>query len=157
MELDKYLDENNIITAIKASNWEEAIRSLAEVLYRNGYVKDSFADAAVEREKVFPTGIENGGCDFALPHTDPEHVICPGVAVGILQQPVEFKRMDDENVSVPIQVMFMLAIKEPDEQISALRDLILLLQDAEVYENIKASSSKREVYEAIYGKEKIAV
>ena len=154
MELQNYVNKANIITGIDAQNWKEAIYILADVLHKNGYVRDSFGEAAIEREKVFPTGIENGGSNFALPHTDPEHVIKPGIAVGILNKPIPFKRMDDDNEYVEIPIMFMLAIKEPDEQISALRTLMLLLQDRSVFQDLLGSKTGGDVYEILCKKNK---
>lgn len=38
------------------------------------YVEDSFESAIMTREMSFPTGLELGHINIAIPHTDPQHV-----------------------------------------------------------------------------------
>jgi len=46
-----------------ADNREEALRKLVDFTFTKGYVKETYLDAVLEREKVFPTGlIIKGAC-----------------------------------------------------------------------------------------------
>lgn len=50
---------------------------LGEKLKEGGYVKDSWLDAILEREKNYPTGLECTSISVALPHVDPQHLNKP--------------------------------------------------------------------------------
>ena len=41
----------------EAKTWEEAIHLTAGALLEKGYVKDTFEENCIKREKVFPTGL----------------------------------------------------------------------------------------------------
>uniref|UniRef100_UPI002ADDD5B7 PTS sugar transporter subunit IIA n=1 Tax=Thermanaerothrix sp. TaxID=2972675 RepID=UPI002ADDD5B7 len=43
---------------LKAASAEEVIRLLAAALLRGGYVRETFAQAALEREARLPTGLQ---------------------------------------------------------------------------------------------------
>ena len=54
---------------------------LGEKLKEGGYVKDSWLDAILEREKNYPTGLECTSISVALPHVDPQHLNKPYIAI----------------------------------------------------------------------------
>ena len=56
-------------------------KKLGEKLKEGGYVKDSWLDAILEREKNYPTGLECTSISVALPHVDPENLIKPYIAI----------------------------------------------------------------------------
>ncbi|TGV92775.1 PTS sugar transporter subunit IIA, partial [Mesorhizobium sp. M2D.F.Ca.ET.145.01.1.1] len=81
--LMQLLDPEAIVLGSDASTNEEIIRILAGRLEALGYVKSSYADAVVRREMTIPTGLPLERADnVAVPHTDPEHVLKPGIAMG---------------------------------------------------------------------------
>lgn len=47
------------------------------------YVEDSFESAIMTREMSFPTGLELGHINIAIPHTDPQHVktVCCSLSI----------------------------------------------------------------------------
>ena len=130
----KLLDRNLVMLNIEANTQTEALEKLAGRLFEVGYVKETYAKAILEREKVFPTGLPTEGYGVAIPHTDVEHVIKPAIALGILQKPVKFNLMGDvdPNNQVDVQIMFMLAIKEPHMQLKLLQDIMEIIQDSKL-------------------------
>lgn len=130
----KLLDQNLVMINLEAETQQEALEKLAGRLYETGYVKDTYAQAILEREKVFPTGLPTEGYGVAIPHTDVEHVHKPAVALGILQKPVKFNLMGDLNPEsqIDVQIMFMLALKEPHMQLKLLQDIMEMIQDQEL-------------------------
>lgn len=109
---------------------EQVIRRLAHVLVVAGAVRPSLPDAAVEREREHPTGLLLGdeGLNAALPHADREHVIRSSVAVAVLARPLTFHRMDVPAEEVPVRLVVLLALAEPEGQLAALRDIGTVLQ-----------------------------
>jgi PTS system galactitol-specific IIA component len=118
------------LLGIEAQSAEQAIRLLAARLEALGYVKPSYADAVVKREATMPTGLPLGqALNVAIPHTDPEHVIRPGVALGVLSAPVHFANMEEPDEMVPVGVVFLLAIDDRDKQIDMLQEIMAVIQD----------------------------
>lgn len=128
---------------------QEAIRTLAETFVKYGAVKESFVDAVMEREKNYPTGLPAVAYDIAIPHTVSKHVIEPAMAVGILNKPVEFHQMGSPEIILHPQVLFMLAISDPKEQLSLLRRIMKLLQNKELLIAVKNADTRDKVYDLL--------
>lgn len=120
-------------------NWEKAIELTSSKLYNEGCVKNSFFNACIEREKVYPTGLDTE-MPVAIPHTDAIHVISPAICVLVLKKPVIFSRMDDERESVEAQFVFNMALNKCDDQIVMLQQIIGVVQDCQFLKNAKNSS-----------------
>ena len=69
------------------------LTKMSKVLIDAGFVHESYKDAVIERERVFPTGLPTQGINVAIPHTDSIHVKKEGFLVGVLEQPVTFEMM----------------------------------------------------------------
>lgn len=65
---------NLILRDVEAANAEEAIRKVGQRFYDEGFVKDTYIDAVVAREKNYATGLQLADIAVAMPHTDPQHV-----------------------------------------------------------------------------------
>ena len=137
---------------LEAAFSEAAIRKIGEGLYRNGYVKDSFVDAVLEREKVYPTGLPFARCGIALPHTDIEHVIRPIIAVAVLKDPVIFQNMGDASQAVEVKMVVMLAMKNSEFQLTLLSRLIETLQDSDFVLGMLNAKTKEELADKMSNK-----
>lgn len=62
---EELLLRENIRVNCKADTQEQVIRQVGQMLVDSGYVKQSYVDGMVEREKTFSTFMGNG---LALPH-----------------------------------------------------------------------------------------
>lgn len=141
-------NENLIICGLQAENAEDAIRSLGKLLYEHGYVKDTFCDAAVEREKVFATGLPVEPQGVAIPHTDAQHVNKLGIAVGVLAAPVAFGLMGGEG-EVEVGLVFLLALDNCVSQISALQSLAELVHRDGVIEKIRSACDRQTICQVL--------
>lgn len=146
---DFTLSEELILTDIEAENSSTAIHKLGGLLLDKGYVKETYPKAVSEREKTFPTGLPSKGVGVAIPHTDIEHVNKPAIAIGTLKQPVSFKMMGNPEENVDVEVVFMLAIKDPKLQLEMLQNLMAIIQKVEVLNKIKASKDPKEIVSLI--------
>lgn len=134
-----------ILLDVDCENREEVLRKLAAVFVENGRVKESFTNAVVEREKVYPTGLPAEAFDIAIPHTVSEHVIEPAIAVAVLRKPVEFQQMGSPEITLHPQLVMMMAIKDPKEQTTLLRKMMKMLQNSELLTAVKESKTPQEV------------
>lgn len=111
-----------ILIGLKAASAEEAIRALSCQLEEHGYVKASFCDAVIDREKIFATGLPLDPMGVAIPHTDTEHVNHMAIALGVLLSPVKFGLMGGEG-QVDVDLVFLMALDNCASQISMLQSL----------------------------------
>lgn len=144
--LMQLLDPDAIVLGSDASTNEEIIRILAGRLERLGYVKSSYADAVVRRELTIPTGLPMERPDnVAVPHTDPEHVLKPGIAMGTLKQPVTFANMEDPDEMLPVGFVFLLAINDKDKQIEALQAVMATIQNPQALDDLRSARTLEDV------------
>lgn len=139
-----FLSEALIVLDLPAADAAAAIRTLADRLYREGYVRESYAEAVLQRERVYPTGLPTT-IPVALPHTDVEHCLRPGLAVARLAAPVAFGMMGDPSQQVETRLVFMLSITDPKAQVSWLKRLIECFQQPELLESLEMATSAVEV------------
>ena len=101
------LNENLIVPDLEAKSSDEVFEKLGGLFIAEGYCRDTYVDALKDREKDFPTGVNMGSIGIAIPHTDKQHVIKGGVAIGVLKEPVHFYQMGttDEPVEVNQDVL----------------------------------------------------
>lgn len=122
---------------------EEVLQYLATKLYEKDLVVEDYMEAVVEREKIYPTGLP-AKVNVAIPHTDSEYVKETSIAIGVLDNPVEFISMEDPNVKLEVSLVIMLAIKDSNNQISLLQNIIALIQnDSDVKEIINSSDKTK--------------
>lgn len=120
--------EDNILVKMEAADRFEVLRRLGRLLFRNGYVKDTYPQAILDREEGFPTGLQTSLFGIALPHTETEHVNRPAIAIATLASPVIFQAMGSPEIEVPVTIVMMLAISDPMAVLPALRSVLFILQ-----------------------------
>jgi len=148
--LFELLDPSAIVLNYPAADAQEVIRHLSAKLLEAGYVRDSFADAALAREAELPTGLVLGGdTNAAIPHTDVEHVLKPAVALATLSRPVIFRHMIDPDEEVPVQLVFLLALEQPKTQVAMLQEVAGVLQNAQLIDDLMSASSVAAVQAAL--------
>ncbi|HHY87740.1 MAG TPA: PTS sugar transporter subunit IIA [Chloroflexi bacterium] len=139
------LEENNILLRYRAADREDIIRKLGALLYEHGYVRDTFVQAVLDREKVFPTGLQARVAGFAIPHTDTGHVIKPALAIATLAEPVEFQAMGTEADTISVEIVMMLAVNNPKAVVTVLRSVVSLVENDQALRGILQASQPGEV------------
>lgn len=144
------LRDENILVQVQAGSREEIITQLGSLLFEYGCVKDTFVQAVLDREKVYPTGLQTSILGFAIPHTDTEHVNSPALAIATLREPVVFQAMGDPDTSVSVRVVMMLAISDPKAVVHVLRKVISILEDSEALTGLLGASSREEIRRIVH-------
>lgn len=134
---------------VAADTSEAALRLMAQLFVDAGVAKPSYPDAIVAREAQYPTALPATAFDIAVPHTFAEHVNEPAMGICVLREPVEFKQMGSPEIALHPQLLFMLAITDPKDQIKLLRRIMKLIQNPEALNQIKAAGSVEEVYSIV--------
>lgn len=112
---------------VEVADSEDALRILASAAVEQGFAHESFTDAVVGRERAFPTGLPLP-TPVAIPHTDPHHVIRPALAGLVPTQPLTFRELGGQDRTVEVDLVLMLLVTDPKEQVSLLGRLITVLR-----------------------------
>lgn len=113
-----------------AGNSEEAIRLCGDALYKAGIVSRQFGEMCVNREKEYPTGLPTE-IPTAIPHAKDNGITESSVCFLKLDKPVTFQRMDDDTEAVDTDMIFNLAIRDPNEHLEALQNMMTFLNDTD--------------------------
>lgn len=144
-----FFDESVTFFKLEVEERSEILKVMAQALYEKGLVMETFEKAVLEREEVFPTGLPLGTYGVAIPHTDAEHVVRSQMAFASLKNPVTFRMMGTgENMEVSL--VFMLALKQSDDQLTMLQRLVEIFQDATRLEEFAACQSHEEFKQVLH-------
>lgn len=143
------LHEDLIFLNYKASSFEELIRNFSDILYQKGYVKKSYTDALLEREKQFPTGLNTPGINIAMPHTFPEHVNKATILIATLQEPISFHEMGNSTNTVNAKLIFMLAVTDPKGHLEILSKLMSIFSQEDKLLDLYNSSTQKEIIDKL--------
>ena len=146
-----FFNHNIALLKQHVSSKEVAFQLLSEKLVATQCVNQDFLPNIIKREILFPTGLEINGVGVAIPHTDSEYVMASQVAFMSLAEPLPFIQMGTSDQEVEVSLLFMLALKEPHEQLEMLQRLIEMFQQEGVLEALLGAETK-EVYQKIIHK-----
>lgn len=128
------------------TTYQEAEKRLADRLVELGYAKESYPAAIAEREENYPTGLDVEGINAAMPHCDIANVSSPAICVGVLKEPVAWRKMDDPDATCPVSLVTMLALTEAHAHIDMLTKVVSLIQDQDLMKRIVSAADEAEVY-----------
>lgn len=141
---EELIDLNNNSTNQK----EFFIQKHAE-LFEKGYVKDSFKDAIVSREKKYPTGLVLENINIAIPHTDSEHINEPFVYINKLGSKMKFYQMGNEEEIVSVKDVWILGIKDPTKQVNLLAFIMDIFSNSTFIEKYQKVSNPEELIDLL--------
>lgn len=142
------INEDLVVFGVEAENAEEAIRKVGQSLISGGYVKDSYLPAVIEREGEYPTGLQLKTIGVAMPHTAGIHVNKPAICVAKLASPVEFGHMGDPDTKVQAEILFMMAIKNPDAQLEMLQKVMSVFTNDEAVDKLSGAADREALLKA---------
>lgn len=115
-----------------AENAEEAIFLCASALKAAGIVGSEFGAKCCLRERDYPTGLPTA-IPVAIPHCKDDGITENAICLLRLDKPVTFYRMDDDEEKIETNLIFNLAVKNPNEHLAVLQSLMTFLNnDAEI-------------------------
>lgn len=127
---------------ITATKKEDVIKILADKMLAMGLVKDGYYENVVAREEDFPTGLPTV-IPVALCHTEAKYVNQSAMAVGTLVQPVAFHEMGTPERDIMAEIIFLLALKDPKDQITYLKKMVTVFKSRETLEAIRDATDKK--------------
>lgn len=144
METKDMFSKNRTCFDLKATNKDEVIKELIQILYDDGKIidKEKFREAVLKREQEFSTGI---GMGIAIPHGKSNAVKEPSIAFGRSNKGINYESMDDK----PAHLFFLIAVpeKSSDIHLRALSEISRKLMHTEIREKLFKAQSFEEFIE----------
>ena len=141
------IDPSFILIDFNATDAEHVIQELCLRLQEAGSVGEGYARATIAREQAHPTGLPTSPFCIAFPHADSEGVHSSSLAVASVQDPVVFKNMADPSEDLQVEMIFLLANRNPEEQVQTLRRLATIFGQSEKLEHLRSIRSEASAVE----------
>ena len=148
------LKENLIFLNLKAEDNKEVLQIMGDAMIREEYGDQGFTEALLKREKDYPTGLDVDGIGVAIPHTDAEHVKKEGISIAVLDRPVEFDAMGEENCQIPVKIVIMFTVAGKNKHIDRLLQVLDMIKDEEILQGLLDAKNKKEIRTVIQKREK---
>jgi len=143
MELSEYLPPQLVKVPLAAGDKSAAIAELVDLIAEQGLTKrrDQLLAAVMEREAQKTTGIGRG---FAVPHAKTDAIDNMTIAIGKLDQPIEFDAIDGK----PVTLIALIASPTSETRLhmQALARLSRLVMSQETYENMLNAQSAEDLH-----------
>lgn len=144
--------ENVQVLHISKDRKEDVLEELSNAAIAKGYAKPNYHKAILEREAKYPTGLHVPDIGVAIPHADAEWANESSLTIGVMDHPVKFKPMDGLGGDVNVEIIFMLTIQDPKEQIDFLRAFSSVLGTPDVLLEFKKTGDYHKLIEKIRSK-----
>jgi len=146
MQLTEILELTCVKVPLQATNKTSAIKELIDLLAQNVAFRDynAVCQAVMEREAIRSTGVGQG---FAIPHGKTNTVDRIYMAVGKLNNPIDFNSIDGQLVTMI--VLLVSPLDQTGPHIQALARISRLMTDQNLRNSLWASNSAEELYHLI--------
>lgn len=124
---------------------EAVIQELSNKLQAAGFVKESFAEAVIEREQKYATGLQAENMAIAIPHTDKKHVNKSAIAFASLSKSVRWGEMATESDEVDAELVMMLAIGDGTDHMDSLNKVIGIVSEPKTLASLKSATEPNQV------------
>ena len=140
MNIEEVLSENLIVLDMKARNKEEAIRELAEILYKERKIfdKELFVKDVYLREAEGQTGLGN---HIAIPHGKSDAVQVTSIIFGRTINDLIWESPDDK----PVHVFAVRNVDKTTVHLKLLSQVAMALADDETLEKLLTTQDKKEI------------
>ncbi|MHC5269470.1 BglG family transcription antiterminator [Enterococcus sp. LJL98] len=133
--LKDLLFDNHILINKNASDWKEAIESVALPLLKEEAIEEKYVDAMIGAVNEFGPYIVIGK-HLALAHARPEDGVNKlGISVATMEQPVNFGNEELD----PVKIIFCLAATDSYAHLNIMKELVELIHDEEKLTRLIAS------------------
>ncbi|MFD1414849.1 PTS sugar transporter subunit IIA [Oceanobacillus jeddahense] len=146
IKTDSLFKENLVKINQNSDSKSDFFKEVSVWLNKQGYVTESFGEAIYNREIEFPTGLHTASFDVAIPHTDPQYIIDPFIAVVRPDKPIAFKEMGNLNNEIAARLIFVIGFKKGEDQLEILKRLMAMFNDQEVMNRYMSLNKEEEIF-----------
>lgn len=149
MPLNTSLDSELIHLHQAPTDRNALFGQITDQLIAKGIVEQSYREALVLRELNHPTAMQLETMGVAIPHVDVEHVREERLVVVTCPEGIEFNQAEDPDLTMKVNVIFFLLLKEKDAHLEFLMKLISLFQKTGEMNRLLGSASREEVMQIL--------
>lgn len=149
MPLNTSLDSELIHLHVTPQDRNALFTKITEQLLAKGIVEESYRAALVLREQDHPTAMQLENMGVAIPHVDVEHVREERLVVVTCPEGIEFNQAEDPDLTMKVNVIFFLLLKEKDAHLEFLMKLISLFQKTAEMNTLLNTTSSQEVMQIL--------
>jgi PTS system galactitol-specific IIA component len=147
-ELD-LLSPDLVFMGVDAKDAKDLFTQLEPMLKERGLIKGTWIDAIMAREENYPTGLACPTVGIGIPHTDPENISRPYIAVVKPTHPITFRQMTDKDATVDADIVVNLGIVHAEGQVKILQLLMLVFMDAQAVSEVMAQETPQGLYDTL--------
>lgn len=136
---------------LEAADQTEVFKRMADILFKEGFVKETYLESLKVREESYPTALPIKPYSVAIPHTDISQIIRPFIAPIRLKKSVEWREMANNDEVHQVRFIFMLGFLKSDEHIDLLQILVESFQNEELMERLNNAKTADEYFELVCG------
>lgn len=145
MSLNTSLDNELIHIHLPTQQRDELFVKISDQLLAKGIVESSYPEALRLREQQHPTAMQLETMGVAIPHVDVEHVREERLVVVTCPEGIVFNQAEDPDLTMKVNVIFFLLLKEKDAHLEFLMKLISLFQKIDQMSTLLNTDSSDEV------------
>jgi len=151
MQLIDILELSCIKIPLQATEKYQSITELVDLLAQNGKLDDyhTALRAVLDREEIRSTGVGQG---FAIPHGKTSAVEKVVMAIGKVEQPIDFNSIDGQPVTMI--VLLVSPIDKTGPHIQAIARISRIMTDQNLRRQLWKATSADEFYQHIVEHEK---
>lgn len=143
--MNEFIALDTIFIKLDVDDKKNLLEKLGNTLRDKGYVNEEYTQAVISREENFPTGLNvQGKVKVAIPHADSKLVNCPQIVFASLKKPVYFNSMENPEEQIGVELVFMLAVKDPDKHVAVLQKLMEMFGDEALLNQLACCSTQEE-------------
>ncbi|SPD72637.1 Phosphoenolpyruvate-dependent sugar PTS family porter, EIIA 2 [uncultured Desulfobacterium sp.] len=146
MKLSQIINENSIISELKAKDKKSALEELADAIAGQDRTvkRDSVVKVLMEREQLGTTGIGDG---VAIPHGRLKEISRPVISFGRSKDGLDFESLDGQ----PTYLFFLLIApyNSFDVNIQVLAKIARILKSSAFRKKLMDAGSREEIYQTI--------
>lgn len=149
MPLNTSLDSELIHLHQTSHDRNALFTKITDQLLAKGIVEESYREALILRELNHPTAMQLETMGVAIPHVDVEHVLEERLVVVTCPDGIEFNQAEDPELTMKVNVIFFLLLKEKDAHLKFLMKLISLFQKTDEMDRLLSTTSVEEVVQIL--------
>lgn len=127
----------------EADNYMNLFEKLSVIMLKKGYVKESWLEAIIAREREFPTGLMFDSIGVAIPHVDPQHILKPYIAIIKPKTTISFEpmaNMVDHAIDTNLVVNLGL-LKHAEDQVEVLQSMMAMFMSDVAVKDVQSQTT----------------
>lgn len=127
----------------EADNYMNLFEKLSVIMLKKGYVKESWLEAIIAREREFPTGLMFDSIGVAIPHVDPQHILKPYIAIIKPKTTISFEpmaNMVDHAIDTNLVVNLGL-LKHSEDQVEVLQSMMAMFMSDVAVKDVQSQTT----------------